>query len=833
MKRIVSFLCILWLGISMHAGNLGTVTTYDESCGMSQWHITQMLQDGEGYIWFATWNGLNRFDGYELVNFKSRSLASDRIRNICLNERGNLWCKIEDDVYEFDLKNYKFSPVPESEKETIKKIVDVSSTSFFTGNDMERRMTDRQGNHWLFSKNTFCRVDSSEGKGFYIPQPKPSKIKAFLRDNKNRYWITTMEDATVRVYSSDNHLIGYLNQQGRIQPTAVSLKNAVYSMMQLSDGTILMGTKPGSLIRLKETADRQFSMNTINVDCNGVYDIKQDAKGRIWLATFSDGLKFIGDIKADKPQVESVESTYLKKFRQMMFVGNTLLVTSTHGLLVGDVSGNNLRKMKFVTHSVEPERESSIDCNATMAMLRDKKGRIFITTESGGVNMIESPNLLSKKLNFKHFNTSDGFPTDITFVMAEIGERLFIVANTQIIEFNPDRNPREAVCYDRFFWHNDILFTEAIPLVAPDGNILFGTESGAISINPKELKKSAEAPHLVFTGYMVRTSEGDSQGKGKINRLIRKGDNIVLQPWQRDITIYFSSLDYKAPEHILYSAVLLNKKNAKPTKDDFPTAGKNRSISLYNLAPGKYTLWVTATNSDGVWGDVEKDAIALNIEVVPTFWETPLATVMYVLIVFVVIFIIVYTIFYIREIKKNQNETLQAYLSMLQSSGASAKKVEKIGQPQEQGGNFDSTAGGKNDSEENEISENEAYIEPQKEESVQVIAPRKISAEDDLFMKRVLAFVDEHIGDSDVNINDMASAAATSRSGLNRKMKELMGITPADFMREARMKKACKMLKETDESITEIAFSCGFSDAKYFSKCFKASIGVSPTDYRK
>ena len=84
-----------------------------------------------------------------------------------------------------------------------------------------------------------------------------------------------------------------------------------------------------------------------------------------------------------------------------------------------------------------------------------------------------------------------------------------------------------------------------------------------------------------------------------------------------------------------------------------------------------------------------------------------------------------------------------------------------------------------------------------------------------------------------MNINDMASAAATSRSGLNRKMKELMGITPADFMREARMKKACKMLKETDESITEIAFSCGFSDAKYFSKCFKASIGVSPTDYRK
>ena len=47
-------------------------THYDDHNGMSQWHLTRILQDARGYLWFATWNGLNRFDGYEFAVFKSQ-----------------------------------------------------------------------------------------------------------------------------------------------------------------------------------------------------------------------------------------------------------------------------------------------------------------------------------------------------------------------------------------------------------------------------------------------------------------------------------------------------------------------------------------------------------------------------------------------------------------------------------------------------------------------------------------------------------------------------------------------------------------------------------------
>ena len=106
-----------------------------------------------------------------------------------------------------------------------------------------------------------------------------------------------------------------------------------------------------------------------------------------------------------------------------------------------------------------------------------------------------------------------------------------------------------------------------------------------------------------------------------------------------------------------------------------------------------------------------------------------------------------------------------------------------------------------------------------------------IKPEDEAFMKRAMKFIEEHIGDPNINIGDMAEATATSRSGLNRKMKSLLGVTPLDFIREARIRKACKMLA-TGMSVNDVAYSCGFSDPKYFGKCFKADMGMTPTEYK-
>ncbi len=100
-------------------------------------------------------------------------------------------------------------------------------------------------------------------------------------------------------------------------------------------------------------------------------------------------------------------------------------------------------------------------------------------------------------------------------------------------------------------------------------------------------------------------------------------------------------------------------------------------------------------------------------------------------------------------------------------------------------------------------------------------------------MQKVVEFVNANIDNAEAGVDEMAAHTATSRSSLNRRMKSLFGVTPADFIRESRLKRAAVLLAETDRSITDIALECGFADINYFGKCFKASRKVSPSAFRK
>ena len=98
---------------------------------------------------------------------------------------------------------------------------------------------------------------------------------------------------------------------------------------------------------------------------------------------------------------------------------------------------------------------------------------------------------------------------------------------------------------------------------------------------------------------------------------------------------------------------------------------------------------------------------------------------------------------------------------------------------------------------------------------------------------RILKYVTEHIDTPDLKIDNIADAMGMSRSVLYLKIKQQLGMTPIDFVRHVRIMRACELLKDTDDSLTSVAYAVGFSDAKYFSKVFKRETGIVPTEYRE
>lgn len=107
---------------------------------------------------------------------------------------------------------------------------------------------------------------------------------------------------------------------------------------------------------------------------------------------------------------------------------------------------------------------------------------------------------------------------------------------------------------------------------------------------------------------------------------------------------------------------------------------------------------------------------------------------------------------------------------------------------------------------------------------------------DTVFMQRVTEYIEAHIMEPTVHTDDLALSVGTSRAKLFRKMKKITGMTPNEYVREARIKKARMLLERSIDdggcSVAEVAYKCGFTDAKYFSRSFKLAVGLSPTEYR-
>lgn len=105
------------------------------------------------------------------------------------------------------------------------------------------------------------------------------------------------------------------------------------------------------------------------------------------------------------------------------------------------------------------------------------------------------------------------------------------------------------------------------------------------------------------------------------------------------------------------------------------------------------------------------------------------------------------------------------------------------------------------------------------------------NSRDKEFMDKLLKYVEEHIGEEDLNIKLIADAFAISRSTFFRKIKAITGTTAKDFIDSIRLKKAAKLLIESDFNISEIAYEIGHSNPQYFSKWFKSFYKMSPTEY--
>ena len=644
---------------------------------------------------------------------------------------------------------------------------------------------DRQGNIWMANYpgvTVLSPVKKLAGPQKTDARLKEEFIRALYHDPQGRTWVAD-KNGCVRVVSGSRTL--WLSPRGELSASKVAFGRDVYCVLEDSKGCIWLGTKKDGLFRLTPSGEG-FSMASYGtsggkhaLNCRAVYALAEDERGGLWVGTYGGGLnKLVFNGRGEAEFLNRANGLTLypqegDKVRCLLALdGGVMLVGTTQGLI--SFSTREAQPRFFLNR--QKAQAHSIVGGDVMQMVRSRQGDIYIVTFGGGLNLVTSRQLLSSEMHFQQIATPEGLTSEACLTAAfDHRDNLWVVSEMAIARY---RKHQPIVNFSARDFGGGFIFSEVQP-VSVGGRMLVGTTQGLLAFVPERLTKSSFAPRVVINRVVVEGEE--RQQDFNLHPRLELGSS------ERGVVVGFSTLDFNrsVPIACKYRVVGL---------DSVWKMCSGRALNLANLPPGRFRLEIASTNGDGMWCG---RACALDIVAKPKFGETLLAKVLYSLLLIALGTVVFVIARYIRSLRA-QIEEVQL---------AANEKLEKVTRRI------------------HELLGNKTTLEDLHTEVAEEIVDRQRE-----FTEKLMVFMNDNIGRTELQVGDIAQHMGMSKTLLYTKTKEALACTPLALINDLRTKRAMKLL-QSGLNVSAVAYSCGYSDPHYFSKCFKKATGCSPTEY--
>ena len=540
------------------------------------------------------------------------------------------------------------------------RLVPFYNPSLQAGWTQENRVTslfsDRQGNLWFCSLANGLEKATFTTSQFSLLTPysddlehTANNIRAIYQDRDGYIWVGS-KDKIIRIYNKDLQYIGNLTTKGNIIPNSTDELGMAYAFIQDYKGTIWIGTKGKGLIAAQRYAPLKFRLahytadekNPYSLSGNEIYSLYEDEQKRLWIATWKQGINYLSlQTKTSLPQFINYRNK-LKNY-PIDLCSRTRFITSDRqgNLWIGSATGllmcNNPEalpeQMKFKHFTRIPGDTHSLSNNDVHNIFFTKKNEMYIATFGGGINKLISLN--NGKARFQFYTSRDGLPTDIILSIEEDDKGMLWLANEEeLCKFDPITE--KITTYQASSFPQPAKFSEGAALYTREKKLIFNTMKGMLCFSPDSISKSNYVPPILLTHFQATEDiPGSDTGKMQINN-IDDIKSIRLSHKQNGFNIQFAALDMRYPNSILYAYKL------EGFDKNWNYIGNQHTATYTNLPKGTYTLKVRSTNSDGVWVENTR---SIDITILPSFWETPWAYLLYVLFVALIIFIATYILF--------------------------------------------------------------------------------------------------------------------------------------------------------------------------------------------
>lgn len=502
-----------------------------------------------------------------------------------------------------------------------------------------------------------------------------NSVYELMIDHQNGIWIGTWAGG-LAYYSDYNYHFEHIKKI----PFDVNLaKNTISSFTEDKKGVIWIGSETSGL-KTFDTKTRLFESFDIYNEHNELINVKQlaiDKNETIWMGTFADGVWYK---EKNSTKFKPIENDILKKLQiihKLYVSGNELWICSINS----GVISFNIKTKEMKSYTVDPNNPTGILSNNVWTILIDSLQNVWIGTNQGVCVKMANSN------TFKSLSARDESFQNIVYSLCEVrkGE---IWAGTK------DKGILKIEIKDLSVKPLDIEWNKSLPeiynLISDDAkNIWINSDQGIQMYNPytKQLQLFDETDGVLGKNFnpnaCLKSSSGELYFGGSYGFNIIQPSTIIPNPYPPDVTLcelkinnlpfekntvpsanalylpMLRELTLNHQQNTISASFIANnyvkasnnqfKYRLLNYQDEWTEMGTENNISFTKIPPGKYILEVLGSNNNGVWST---KPYKLNIYIIPPWWRTNVAYLLYFLIFGTISYLIIRELNYRAGIKK-------------------------------------------------------------------------------------------------------------------------------------------------------------------------------------
>ena len=346
---------------------------YQVENGLSNSTVFCSLQDKNGFLWFGTKDGLNRFDGYNFKTFQTdtddpHSIGDNLIRSIYEDPKGNLWIGTHSGLYTYNALNERF---------TIAVATDV---------EIKDLVMDGHGNLWYTSNQTLCKIDAKSKKISTYNSKSYFFSTALTVSANGTLWVASTKGTLEKYNAQNNSFTSY----SVFNKSAPSASNWIERIKTFDNDFVFIATSNQGVKIFDTHTGTYRDILRYNPDKTDIYarDFAKRSEDELWIA--SEAGIFIYNLKTNTCQ--NLRKSYNDPYSISDNAVYTLTKDQEGGIWAGTFFGG-------VNYSPKPYTSFekyfpdygpySLSGNAVREICQDKFGNLWFGTEDAGLNKLQ------------------------------------------------------------------------------------------------------------------------------------------------------------------------------------------------------------------------------------------------------------------------------------------------------------------------------------------------------------------------------------------------------------------------------------------------------------